>query len=88
MRVRPKRSVITRRPRAHAPGGSARAHPLPRAAAARPAAPAVEHPHEKRARESGGPIDRASYTCGCGMVFEADVSTTVACPHCGCGQAW
>jgi hypothetical protein len=39
-------------------------------------------------RESGGPDDRAMYTCSCGYVFEADVTTTVTCPHCGCGQAW
>jgi rubrerythrin len=53
----------------------------------------VEHPidelaDERRARESGGPDDRAMYTCSCGYVFEADVSTSVACPHCGAGQAW
>jgi hypothetical protein len=28
------------------------------------------------------------YTCSCGYVFEADVTTSVACPHCGAGQAW
>lgn len=28
------------------------------------------------------------YTCTCGFVFEADVSTSVACPHCGTSQAW
>jgi DNA-directed RNA polymerase subunit RPC12/RpoP len=39
-------------------------------------------------RESGGPDDRAVYTCSCGYVFEADVSTSVTCPHCGTGQAW
>jgi hypothetical protein len=43
---------------------------------------------ERRARESGGPEDRAMYTCSCGYVFEAQVSTSVACPHCGTGQAW
>src|SRR5512132_1045006 len=43
---------------------------------------------ERRARESGGPDDRAMYTCSCGYVFEADVTTSVACPHCGAGQAW
>jgi hypothetical protein len=41
-----------------------------------------------RVREAGGPIDEASYTCACGYVFLARVSTTVACPHCGAGQAW
>jgi hypothetical protein len=77
MRVRPKHNVLTRRP-------PRRAHDEPRTPAPAP----MEHPQEKRARESGGPIDRASYTCGCGMVFDAPVSTTVSCPNCGCGQAW
>jgi predicted Zn-ribbon and HTH transcriptional regulator len=45
-------------------------------------------PALKRAREAGGPIDRASYTCSCGYLFSAQVSTTVRCPHCGAGQAW
>jgi hypothetical protein len=42
----------------------------------------------QRVRESGGPLDQAQYTCACGYVFDAAVSTTVACPHCGDGQAW
>jgi len=42
----------------------------------------------QRARLAGGPIDNASYTCACGFVFAASVSTTVACPHCGAAQAW
>jgi hypothetical protein len=83
MRVRPKPSILTRRP-------ERRAHPIPRVSAPVPPPPVVheDHPHERRARESGGPIDRASYTCGCGMVFQAAVSTSVECPHCGAGQAW
>ena len=32
--------------------------------------------------------DRALYTCQCGYVFEAPVSTSVGCPHCGGTQAW
>jgi hypothetical protein len=43
---------------------------------------------ERRLRASGGPNDRAQYTCGCGYVWEADVSASVACPHCGASQAW
>jgi Zn finger protein HypA/HybF involved in hydrogenase expression len=39
-------------------------------------------------RAAGGPIDRASYSCECGYMFVAAVSTTVLCPHCGTGQAW
>ena len=41
-----------------------------------------------RARRSGGPEDRALYACSCGYAFQAEVSTSVGCPHCGTGQAW
>jgi hypothetical protein len=41
-----------------------------------------------RAQAAGGPVDLATYTCSCGLLFSAPVSTTVACPHCGCEQAW
>ena len=43
---------------------------------------------ERRLRASGGPNDRAHYACACGFVWEADVSASVACPHCGADQAW
>jgi rubrerythrin len=43
---------------------------------------------ERRLRASGGPDDRAQYTCGCGYVWKTDVSASVACPHCGASQAW
>jgi hypothetical protein len=43
---------------------------------------------ERRLRASGGPSDRAQYACGCGFVWQADVSASVACPHCGTPQAW
>jgi hypothetical protein len=42
----------------------------------------------ERAQHAGGPRDVASYTCACGYLFVAPVSTTVSCPHCGCDQAW
>jgi len=45
-------------------------------------------PAVARARAAGGPVDHASYSCGCGYLFVAAVSTTVLCPHCGTGQAW
>jgi hypothetical protein len=48
---------------------------------------AVDHA-VARAREAGGPVDHASYSCECGYLFVAPVSTTVLCPHCGTGQAW
>jgi rubrerythrin len=43
---------------------------------------------ERRMRASGGPEDRAAYQCQCGYIFEARVSTSVACPNCGSSQAW
>ena len=81
MRVRPQRYLITRR-------NDRGAHTAPRPESPAPAAEPVEHPHERRARESGGPIDNAQYMCGCGFVFQAAVSTSVGCPHCGATQAW
>ncbi len=41
-----------------------------------------------REREAAGPEDRALYRCPCGYTFEADVSASVGCPHCGTDQAW
>jgi hypothetical protein len=41
-----------------------------------------------RAKRSGGPEDRALYSCSCGFAFKAEVSTSVGCPHCGTSQAW
>jgi hypothetical protein len=51
-------------------------------------APAAPDTAVLRVREAGGPLDEASYACGCGYLFVASVSTTVLCPHCGAGQAW
>lgn len=39
-------------------------------------------------REAGISEDHALYTCECGFVFRALVSTSVDCPHCGSSQAW
>jgi hypothetical protein len=50
--------------------------------------PEPVHPEERRMRDSGGPEDRAVYTCLCGYLFEAPVTASVTCPHCGSGQAW
>jgi hypothetical protein len=60
----------------------------------RSGARAAEHsargrdPAVQRVREAGGPVDQAFYACECGYLFNAPVSTTVVCPHCGVGQAW
>jgi hypothetical protein len=43
---------------------------------------------EARARDAGGPVDNASYTCCCGLVFSASVSASVSCPVCGIDQDW
>ena len=51
--------------------------------ALRTAAPARER--NKRANVSQ---DAALYSCSCGYVFKAAVTTSVGCPHCGTAQAW
>jgi hypothetical protein len=47
---------------------------------------------ERRAtvrRQAGqAPEDAALYRCHCGLSFAAAVTTCVACPTCGTGQAW
>ncbi|HET6505686.1 MAG TPA: hypothetical protein VFG42_02745 [Baekduia sp.] len=79
MRVRP---LTPSRPRT-----DRRPHVLERPAAT-PPPPADEHPAERRHRACVAPEDSALYTCGCGFAFQAAVSTSVACPRCGSGQAW
>jgi hypothetical protein len=43
---------------------------------------------ESRRRLQPPTQDTALYNCHCGFVFEAAVTTSVDCPHCGGGQAW
>lgn len=43
---------------------------------------------EERERETGGPRDNALYVCRCGSAFQAVVTASVRCPHCGEPQAW
>jgi hypothetical protein len=88
-RARTRRAVamVARPARAHesaAPLGSAAILRARRLAAAESA----PDPDVERVREAGGPVDRATYSCECGYMFSAPVSTTVHCPHCGIGQAW
>jgi hypothetical protein len=47
-----------------------------------------EHTAASRRRQAGAPQDQALYSCGCGFVFAAQVTTSVDCPHCGGTQAW
>lgn len=59
----------------------------------RPAAPPAPAPApapaaQSREKRAGGPQDRALYGCACGVAFQAPVSASVRCPHCGDPQAW
>jgi hypothetical protein len=76
MRLAP-RKTDRRRPAAD----RRRSHPAP-ARVIEPAQP------ETRVRDAGGPEDTAHYACTCGFMFDAAVTTSVACPHCGTLQAW
>jgi hypothetical protein len=87
VQVRLTRSPIrSRRGRRSGLLGHARTATPPEPAAHPPRADAAPEPIRHR---HGGPSeDRALYNCGCGYVFEAAVSTSVGCPHCGGTQAW
>ena len=54
--------------------------------------PEPVHPEERRWREAGGPEDlhggRGVDQAVGGYLFEAPVTASVTCPHCGVGQAW
>ena len=58
----------------------------------RPAEPTsgrlTAEPGQRSHRLGGSSQDRALYSCGCGYAFDALVSTSVDCPHCGDRQAW
>jgi predicted RNA-binding Zn-ribbon protein involved in translation (DUF1610 family) len=91
MRVRPTRQAEPRRTLIPRRGWTEPSvdRPAPAVPAKREPSPGdLERARERRARASGGPEDSALYRCQCGFAFQAAVSTTVACPHCGTGQAW
>ena len=81
--VRSKRADSSRE-RRHAPAGhlSGRGASAPSPTAERRQR---EQHHADQRRLSN---DHALYNCLCGYVFEAPVSTSVDCPHCGGTQAW
>ena len=62
---------------------------LPRRRASREAR-ATSHGQPGRERNQRANVnqDAALYSCACGYVFKAAVTTAVGCPHCGCAQAW
>jgi hypothetical protein len=80
--VRPKLAERTRRRRATR-GGRGGERPEPRTSTLRD-----DGSISVRRREVGPPQDQALYSCECGFVFAAQVSTSVGCPHCGNVQAW
>jgi hypothetical protein len=92
MIVRPKRgeSSARRRGRARIGRGVPRATVAADPASTKRTGIVSERPAPRNSRKrTGGPSeDTAVYSCQCGLVFEASVSTTVGCPHCGHTQAW
>ena len=49
---------------------------------------AVRAPVAERNKRANVSQDAALYSCACGYVFKAAVTTSVGCPHCGTAQAW
>jgi hypothetical protein len=78
--VRPRLMHLTRHPRRRTRRPERAQRPRP--------APEPERRERAAARRAGGPEDRALYSCACGFVFMAAVTTGVDCPHCGTEQAW
>lgn len=89
------RTVATDRRRDEHPSGHEAGTPRKRAALPSPLAPRlrpgiIDDPlaGERRLRAAGGPEDRETHACECGMVFECAVATGVRCPACDRAQAW
>jgi hypothetical protein len=85
--VRPKRGESNIRRRRQRPVGRDQ-ETVSASGEAAAGAPTDAASAPKRRRELGPLQDQALYTCQCGFVFEATVSTSVQCPHCGGAQAW
>jgi hypothetical protein len=69
--------------RTERPARGKRRRVVRRAAAPKPA----PTPSSDQARV-GPPQDRATYNCSRGYIFQADVTTSVGCPHCRSELAW
>jgi hypothetical protein len=93
-RARPQTRLFARRAAGSAPDRSIQAGGRDASAASSPTpAPTAGTGSSydsaaQRVRAAGGPNDQASYTCVCGYMFAAPVSTSVRCPHCGAEQDW
>jgi hypothetical protein len=69
----------------------ARTHPgehRPRDRRAEPRERPCAEGDQLRERAASGPQDKAVFSCRCGSVFQAPVTASVRCPHCGEDQAW
>jgi hypothetical protein len=88
MRVRPLRPTDRRARTERRPHVFGRPDEAPEATEPAAVAPEDEHPVEERHRICVTPEDSAYYGCSCGFQFQAAVSTSVHCPHCGTAQAW
>jgi hypothetical protein len=96
MRVRPlrpadRRPLTERRP--HVFGRPSAPQPEPEPEQEQEADPgeAAADPQlsaARRHRACVAPEDSALYGCSCGYQFQAPVSASVSCPHCGTAQAW
>jgi rubrerythrin len=63
--------------------------PLPRSRRrARKRAKASGRAAQGRNQRADATQDAAVYTCSCGYIFKAAVTTSVGCPHCGTEQGW
>ena len=51
-------------------------------------AQALLSPDRERNQRANVSEDAALYSCECGYIFKAAVTTDVGCPHCGTAQAW
>ena len=51
-------------------------------------AQAVASPARARNQRANVSQDAALYSCSCGYICKAAVTTSVGCPHCGTDQAW
>jgi hypothetical protein len=51
-------------------------------------AKAAASPGRERNKRANVSEDAALYSCSCGYVFKAAVTTSVGCPHCGSAQPW
>jgi hypothetical protein len=91
VRSKPSESIRRRREGFRESGTDQVVAPVPAPTKVRPpAAVASNDVRREGGTCSGRPLtnDAAMYHCQCGYVFEAPVSTSVGCPHCGGTQAW